>query len=131
MADTATQSEKTNGSKPLKKMEAVRRALAELGKDAKPIDLQSHIRDKYGIEMGAKHISVCKGKIRMAARKRAARKPAAKQTATATADERPVSNGRRPATAQPAIGLAQQVARLKQVVQTIGKDEAKSIIDLL
>ena len=39
------------------KNEAVRQALAALGNDAKPIAIQNHVKDHFGIEMTTKHTS--------------------------------------------------------------------------
>src|SRR5262245_61324860 len=82
---------KPNG---MTKMEAVRRALADLGKGAKPTQRQGHIREKYGIEMSTDHISVCKGKIVRKGKKGRARKPAAaKEVAPPPARPTAVRNG--------------------------------------
>jgi hypothetical protein len=43
------------------KMEAVRRALAKLGRDAKPLQLKAFIESALGVEMNADHISTYKG----------------------------------------------------------------------
>ena len=51
---------KTNG---LTKIEAVRQALAKLGKNAKPLELQGYIKKEFGIEMTADHVSTSKGDI--------------------------------------------------------------------
>ncbi len=63
----------------ISKMEAVRRALAELG-DAKPARMQGWIKERFGIQMTTGHISTYKGDIRRKAgrgKKAPARKPAA------------------------------------------------------
>jgi hypothetical protein len=48
----------------ISKMEAVRRALAELGKGAGPTAIQVFVKDRFGLEMTKDHISVCKAGIR-------------------------------------------------------------------
>jgi hypothetical protein len=48
-------------SQGISKQEAVRRALGELGRDAKPTQMQGWIRDQFGIEMTTDHISTAKG----------------------------------------------------------------------
>jgi hypothetical protein len=45
------------------KWEAVKRSLATLGRDAKPLAIQSHVRDKYNIQMTAGHVSTYKKKL--------------------------------------------------------------------
>jgi len=45
------------------KAEAVRRALAELGKRASPTEIQDFVRDRFGVEMTNKVISVYKSKL--------------------------------------------------------------------
>jgi hypothetical protein len=60
------------------KIEAVRQALAALGKDAGLAQLQGHIRDRLGVEMTTNHISDARGKIlkREAGKGKVAQKPA-------------------------------------------------------
>ena len=50
-------------SQGISKQEAVRRALGELGRDAKPTQMQGWIRDRFGIDMTTDHISTSKGHI--------------------------------------------------------------------
>jgi hypothetical protein len=45
------------------KAEALRRALGDLGKDAKPVQLQAHIKAKFGLDMTTAHISAAKTEI--------------------------------------------------------------------
>jgi hypothetical protein len=45
------------------KADAVRRALAELGKRATPTEIQGFVHDRYGVVMTAKVISVYKSKL--------------------------------------------------------------------
>src|SRR5262245_2500795 len=51
------------------KQEAVRRALEEKGKDARPVDLKPYIKETFGFDMTTKHITTSKSKILKAARK--------------------------------------------------------------
>jgi hypothetical protein len=74
--------DKSNGG--ISKMEAVRQALSDLGKDAYPVKIQQHIKDKFNIAMSTAHISNYKTylmrkhskKAKSAAAKSAAQKPA-------------------------------------------------------
>jgi hypothetical protein len=47
----------------ISKQEAVRRALAHFGNDAKPLQMQGWIKSEFGIDMGTDHISTAKGDI--------------------------------------------------------------------
>jgi hypothetical protein len=119
------QAKPTSGPSPKNKMDAVRMALKDRGKKAKPLELQSHIREKYSIDMSRDHISTYKGQILNKA-KGAKKASAAKPQAAASQ----VTNGAAPRPIR-AVSLADQVAKLKEVAAAIGKDEAKKIIDLL
>ena len=64
MAKKANGEAGASGSqKGISKMDAVRRALAELGSDAKSSPIQGFIKDRFGIDITPNHISACKGKI--------------------------------------------------------------------
>jgi hypothetical protein len=66
------------------KMEAVRRALEAMGRDATPTQMQPYIKDNFGIEMSADHISTAKGIIlrkKKAGRGKGAKRPAAQGAA--------------------------------------------------
>src|SRR5262245_28947883 len=60
-----TMAEKTATPKPanITKVEAVRRALKALGRDATPAKLQPYIKQTFGIEMSPAHVTTCKGVI--------------------------------------------------------------------
>jgi hypothetical protein len=95
--------------KALTKREAVRRAIADLGRDAMPLQLQGHIRSKYGIEMSADHISVEKRKTLL--KEAASAKPA------------PQGNGE-------AIGLA-DIEAVKNLLERVGADSLKKLINVM
>jgi hypothetical protein len=66
------------------KMEAVRRALKEMGRDAIPTQMQPYIKQHFGIEMSTGHISTYKGDIlrkKKGGKKKGGRKPAAQGAA--------------------------------------------------
>jgi hypothetical protein len=52
----------------INKLEAVRRTLAKLGWEAKPTEIQSHVKKTYGIEMTTDHISTYKADLARKAR---------------------------------------------------------------
>jgi len=111
---------KSPGGK-ITKIEAVRRALAELGPDATPAVIQGFVKDRFGIEMTKDHASVSKGQLRRQAAK-------AKPTASS---ERPAAKP--PATASPAKGGIQleDIAATKVLLERVGADELRKLIDLL
>src|SRR5262245_38274859 len=84
--------EKTNTPKAgsISKQQAVELALKEKGWDAKPVDLKPFIKERYGLEMTAEHITTCKSKARQKApakkkpAPKAAVQPAPKEPAKAT-----------------------------------------------
>ena len=41
----------------ISKMEAVRKALSELSKDAQPVNIQSWVKQKFGLAMSTAHVS--------------------------------------------------------------------------
>ncbi len=117
---------KANG---LTKKEAVRRALAKLGPQAKPAELQAHIKKAFGIEMTTDHVSTCKGDILRkegapvsvgltAAKKPAAAKPAAPKSAAAKA-------------AMPSGISLSDVRTTKELVERYGAAALRTLIDLL
>ena len=65
--NSASPSGQTEGGRPVEevasKAEAVRRALAELGKRATPTEIQNFVHSRFGVEMTAKVISVYKSKL--------------------------------------------------------------------
>jgi len=61
---------------PKNKMDAVRRALAKLGRKAKPAQIRDHIKNRFGMDLSADLISTYKGEI---ARKRKGKKKGAKK----------------------------------------------------
>src|SRR4051794_3011753 len=69
MAETKKAPPQANG---LTKMEAVRRALQDKGKDATPSLLKPYIKEKFGFDMTPEHITSCKTKVLQAGR---AKKP--------------------------------------------------------
>src|SRR5262245_32017045 len=115
--NAAPEQNQTDGPQPKNKLEAVRFALKELGKDAKPSELKPHIQGKYHIEMSTDHISTYKGIILHKGKKKRGRKPAASEPQTTNgAAKHPAAKPR------VATSLAEQVAKLKEVAGAIGKE---------
>lgn len=123
---------KTNAAS-LTKKDAVRKALAELGSDAKPVQIQGFVKERFGITMTTDHISTTKGEIhrkeagkgKAAAAKPAQAKPleavAAKETKPAPRAETPRANG---------ISLT-DIEAVKGLVGRVGPEGLKKLIDLL
>jgi hypothetical protein len=109
------------------KMEAVRRALSELGKKAMPIQIQAWVKEKYGIAMSADHVSVCKGTILRKARGK--RKAAAVTQPSAAQNSEPPEQAR-PAPYGNAISL-DDIATVKSLVGRVGADSLKKLVDVL
>jgi hypothetical protein len=114
----------TNTKKPeadITKQEAVSRALAELGRDAKPMRIQGWVRDTFGIDMGTDHISTAKGQILREKKPAASRQsPAALAPAVRPA----------PASQRNGISLA-DIEAVKGLVGRVGTDSLKKLIDVL
>src|SRR5437762_3036219 len=96
-------------AKSVNKMEGVRKALSQLGNDAKPLEIQKFVKDSFGITMTAEHISNYKGKIvRSKGKKKRQAKPAATALAAAHA-KAPASNGK------PASVPLEDVLKIKEL----------------
>src|SRR5262249_36678667 len=95
VADKKTQTETTQGTaeagqggqKP-NKMEAMRRVLAKLGDAAPTLQIQSELRESFGIDMTTKHISTYRADI-IKKRKQKSKKPAAKKPEPAKQEPAP------------------------------------------
>jgi hypothetical protein len=117
----------------LSKMDAVRRAMGELGNDALPKRIQAFVKERFGVVMTNDHVSDCKKKILKKGKgkaKRAAAKPQA-QTAAARTKAVPAPPVR-PAPAPPARAIAlADVEATKSLVERVGADSLKRLIDVL
>ena len=135
--------DKKNGSEPQKspggmsKKDAVRRALSDLGNEAKPMQIQGHIKQRYHIDMGLDHISTCKGEIlreagqaKPTAGKPASAKPSSKQPSA----PKLASGTGKAATAQdggsPGISL-KDIETVKDLVERVGATSLKKLIDVM
>ena len=122
----------------ISKQEAVRRALAHFGNDAKPMQMQGWIRSEFGIEMGTDHISTAKGDIlRKAGVKK---KPASKklgpkaQKAGPKAVPAPQADARVRSVAGPTKsgGIAlDDILSVKALLVRVGPDQLHKLIDAL
>lgn len=113
----------TENGQPVEKLtnkaEAVRRALTNLGDNATPTEIQSHIKERYDVEMTTKVISVYKSKL--AKRKgRAGRKARIEQPAAASS----------PASNLEAISL-HDLRALKQLKDRHGLSRLRELLELV
>ena len=109
----------------LTKMEAVRQAIARLGWEAKPKQIQKHIRRRFGVEMTADYISNYKGDLaRKAGRTKARPAPVASAAARETS---PMA----PAPWQPAAGgiPLKDILAIKELVGRLGAGPLHTLID--
>ena len=132
MAEKTQTPKRTKGG--LSKMEGVRRAVAELGKDAKPLRIQGFVKERFGIVMNTNTISTYKADI---ARKKAKAK-AAPNAAAATNGQaekhapRPVTSAavHRTNGKDAGIGL-KDILAVKDLVTRVGSNNLRTLIDVL
>jgi len=126
MADKkSTRAARGNG---IGKIEGVRRALKELGPDAKPGEIQGFVKKRFGIEMTKDHISVSKGDIRrqaakkkLAAKKAEARKePAPQPLAEPAASPQPTPGSG--AARQAQEGQVNKLEGVRRALKELGKE---------
>jgi len=126
--------------KNLTKIDAVRRALEELGKEATPTVIQGYLKDRLGIEITKEHASTAKGVVfRQGAKKKKAAKakPAAARSAAIKAEPRPPvqpsAASAAPARAGSRKGGIQleDIQAVKALLARVGVDQLRSLIDLL
>jgi hypothetical protein len=112
------------------KMEAVRQALHELGMDAKPAEIQTLIKDKFGVEMTLDHISNYKSHIRKASGKgkRRGRKPGPKPKGAAAAAAAPKAAGHGRRRSHLSI---QEADTLRRLLRDVEPGALKGMIDVL
>ena len=118
------------------KLEAVKRALAKLGKDATPSQMQPYIKATFGIEMTTDHISTSKGTLASRARKAAeaaqlaasAKKPAPAMPQSPAAASTPAMKAA-PAKAANGAILLEDVLTAKELLDRVGADKLRTLID--
>ncbi|HVS39379.1 MAG TPA: hypothetical protein VMS17_27730 [Gemmataceae bacterium] len=121
----APQGNSATPGKKMSKMEAVRRALRKLGRDAKPLPLQAHIKKEFGIDMSTDHISTYKGDIARKKAKRFAAKRAAKAAGAAptmTEHAKPAGKG--------AVSYhLEDVLTAKELLERVGAERLRTLIN--
>src|SRR5438132_1079151 len=117
------------------KIDGVRQALDDLGMDAQPIQIQNHLKRKYGLEMSTAHISNYKTFV---SRERADKttptlvKPLTKKSIVkkAATTARPAAAAKTNRKATGRITL-HDIEAVKGLVGRIERRDLKSLIDLL
>jgi hypothetical protein len=113
------------------KTEAVRRALDELGWDAKSAVIVEHVKKYYGVDVSPKVVSVYKGKLTKAGHRprRRGRRPKAEAVAAATpaaaVPAAPRAGGR-----EAAIDIG-DLRSLKELSERIGLGRLRDLVELL
>jgi hypothetical protein len=102
------------------KAEAIRRALAKLGKKATPAEIQDFIKTNFGIEMATTVISVYKSKLNKTKGK-PGRKPRAVE-ATAEAAPNPAGQG--------AVTF-KDLRAMKDITNRLGPARMKELVELM
>jgi hypothetical protein len=124
----AVKPQPVEGEKITKK-EAVRRALAALGKKAKPTAIQGWIKDTLHIDMTTAHISTTKGDLLRKAKKPPAKKPVASPQPRGQAAPAPprvkAANGK-----GSTVEMA-DILKLKDLVRRVGAAHLRTLIDLM
>jgi hypothetical protein len=129
----------------INKTEAVRRTLAKLGWEAKPAEMQAHIKKAYDMDMTADLISTYKGDLvrkareagelvpQAASRGPAVKKPAApKPQAAATKPQSPAAPARTHGGNGNEVGdaiLLEDVSTTKELLDRVGAEKLRTLID--
>jgi hypothetical protein len=104
------------------KAEAVRRALAELGKRATPTEIQEHVWTRFGVEMTAKVISVYKSKLGgKSSRGKRGRKAAGEKPATGTSPQAAAFEGVR----------FKDLRTIKDIRDRLGPARMRELVELM
>jgi hypothetical protein len=121
--------------KKLTKIDAVRQALGELGKEAGPTAIQGYLKERLGIDITKDHASNAKSVVlRQAAKppaKLAAAKPPAKPTRAKPAAKPPVQPAAASASAKGGGILLKDIETVKDLLGRVGPGELRRLIDLL
>jgi hypothetical protein len=113
----------------ISKMEAVRQAIATLGKDAGPADILPFIKTNYGVEMSAEMAYNYKSTaLKQMGLKRRRRKPGKKPAAAASAAA--PANGRRKAAGRVSISI-EDIQAVKALADRIGAEKVEKLAAVL
>ena len=127
-----------SASAGLSKQELLRQAIKQLGKDAKPLQIQAHVKNKFGVEISTNHISAAKTEILRKMEDGA--KPATSEVAKPAAPKPSAKPAPKPAVEQPyeadngkkTAGISlHDVQEAKDLVGRVGAVQLRELIDLL
>ena len=107
----------------LSKKELVRRAIGHLGREAKPLQIQAHIKDQFGVEMTPNHISASKTEV---LREAGGAKPAAAKPATTKAPA--VENPAAKSAAAKAVTAAKPAAKISSPKKAVSKTAVRESV---
>ncbi len=109
----------------LNKMKAVREVLQEKGNDTPPLEIQSLIKEKHGVELPTSLISSYKFKLIGSVRKKGRKR--GRKRAAAVAGE--TANGRRaPTGGEVSI---EDIAQVKKLVESMGAEKVRQLAKVL
>lgn len=135
MVDNTNGSEVKKAQGKMTKKEAVLKSLSDLGKTATPTQLQTHIKNRYGLTMTLKHVSTAKAKI---LRKGGSSKPAtAKPRVQQPAGQKTIVRKEEPKKAAISQGSGMQginlndIETVKDLVERVGASSLKKLIDVM
>ncbi len=124
------------GRKTISKMEGVRRALAALGHDAMPVDIQSYVKSNFGLDMSTAHVSNYKTDILRKQSGKASKmmtKPLAAKSAVKTVSKAPAApmTTFKSTSNSHVSGIAlTDIETVKGLVGRVGGHDLKSLIEL-
>jgi hypothetical protein len=124
MANTST-----TKATSITKQEAVERALKEKGWDAKPVDLKPFIKERFGLDMTAEHITTCKSKARKG--KPAAKKKPAPKAPPQLATTQPKVQVAKAGNGRSAGFSLEDLQAVKGLIGRVGAAPLRQLIDLL
>ena len=111
----------------MSKMDAVRQAIKELGRDASPTKIQELVKAKFRLEMTTGHVSNYKTAILRT--KKGKKTPPAEQESTHAPAAAPAKAA--PALAKGSAVSLNDLAAVKGLVGRVGEDDLKSLIGIL
>src|SRR5262249_29970381 len=107
----------------ISKQEAVRRALAALGKEATAADIQKHVKDNFNLDMTIDHIYTAKSSVLKKGKKKAKKARSSKAAAAAQPAVQPA-----PVARTPAGGISlEDIEAVKGLLGRVGADNLKAL----
>lgn len=120
----------------MSKAAAVRKAMAKLGRKAKPKVIQDFVKSEFGIEMSVNHVSNIKSTLRnkRRAKQGAAKEPKAEEMAAthSTNGSAHAGNGQAVARGRKGTGIdVDDIAAVKKLAQSVGAQNLHMLIDIV